>query len=389
MKTMTKLMIPGPTEVSQAVLDEMALPIRHHYGPAFVALYFEVVGKLQQVFQTENDLFVLAATSSAAMETALAHAAEPGDAVLICKNGFFGERFEEMARCLGCQVITVDSPYGQPISAQAVAAALEQHPEIKALAIVHNESSTAVETDLSAILAMTRQKGVLSIVDAVSSMGGVAVPTDELGIDFCISGSQKCFAAPAGLSFLSVSQRAWAAIAERKQPVRSWYLNLEILKAYREKWHDWHPQGPNTAPVSLYLALNQSLDEILTEGLAVRYARHIQVRDAFRAGARAMGLELFAPDRCASKTLTAVSLPDTIDGTALMDKILQNHDILLAGGIGPLTKKLIRVGHMANTATDTYLVPTIQALETELSAMGADIRAGAATNVFRQLLGVA
>lgn len=381
---MTKLMIPGPTEVSQAVLDKMALPIRHHYGSAFVDLYFTVIGKLQRVFQTENELFVLAATSSAAMETALAHAAEPGDAVLICKSGFFGERFEEMARCLGCRVITVDSPYGQPTDAQAVADALEQHPEIRALAIVHNESSTAVETDLSDILAMTRQKGVLSIVDAVSSMGGVAVPTDELGIDFCISGSQKCFAAPAGLSFLSVSQRAWATIENRKQPVRSWYLNLEILKAYREKWHDWHPQGPNTAPVSLYLALDQSLDEIIAEGLAARYERHIRVRDAFRTGVRAMGLELFAPDRCASKTLTAVCLPDTIDGTALMDNILQRHDILLAGGIGPLAKKMIRVGHMANTATDTCLVPTIQALETELAAMGAGITTGAAIKVFQQ-----
>lgn len=384
---MTKLMIPGPTEVSQAVLDKMALPIRHHYGSAFVDLYFTVVGKLQQVFQTENDLFVLAATSSAAMETALAHAAEPGDTVLICKSGFFGERFEEMARCLGCQVITVDSPYGQPTDAQAVAAALEQHPAIKALAIVHNESSTAVETDLSEILAMTRQKGILSIVDAVSSMGGVAVPTDELSIDFCISGSQKCFAAPAGLSFLSVSPKAWQAIAARKQPVRSWYLNLEILKTYREKWHDWHPQGPNTAPVSLYLALDQALDEILTEGLANRYKRHIKVRDAFRAGVHAMSLDLFAPDSCASKTLTAIRLPEKIDGSVLLEQILLRHDILLAGGIGPLAKKMIRIGHMANTATDACLVPTIKALETELAAMGAAITAGAATGVFRQMLG--
>jgi alanine-glyoxylate transaminase / serine-glyoxylate transaminase / serine-pyruvate transaminase len=175
---MTKLMIPGPTEVSLEVLDQLSQPIRHHYGPEFVSLYFDVVEKLKSVFQTKNDLYVLAATGSAAMECALAHADEPGDQVLICNNGFFGERFAEMAAYLDFEIIMVNSPYGQPVEPEAVSDALKAHPGIKAMAIVHNESSTAVETDLSPILSMTKERGILSVVDAVSSMAGVNIPTD-------------------------------------------------------------------------------------------------------------------------------------------------------------------------------------------------------------------
>ena len=361
---MTKLMIPGPTEVSPAVLEQLAKPIRHHYGPDFVALYFEVVAKLKTGFQTQADLFVLAATSSAAMEIALSHAAQPGEKVLICRNGFFGERFTEMAEYHELSVVAVASPYGPPVDPAAVAAVLAEHPDITAVALVHNESSTAVETGLKPILDLTRARGILSVVDAVSSLGGADVPTDGLGSDFFVSGSQKCLAAPAGVSFGSVSQQAWQAIARREKPVRAWYLNLENLRAYRQKWQDWHPQGPNTAPVSLYLALNQALDELLAEGLAARFARQIRVRDAFRSSMRAMGLSLFTDDSCASKTLTAVRMPEGIDGSVLLDRVLRRHDILLAGGIGPLASQLIRVGHMAWTASEAYLVPTILALET-------------------------
>jgi aspartate aminotransferase-like enzyme len=186
-----------------------------------------------------------------------------------------------------------------------------------------------------------------------------------------------------------VSERAWAALDARHQPVRSWYLNLGILRAYRQKWQNWHPQGPNTAPVSLYRALDQSLDEILAEGLADRFARHVRVRDAFRAGIRAMGLDLFAADACASKTLTAVRLPDAIDGTRLQERLLSRHDILIAGGIGDLANKMIRIGHLARTASDACLIPVLQALETELAEMGLAVRPGVAADAFQTTGGLA
>jgi aspartate aminotransferase-like enzyme len=379
-----KLMIPGPTEVSSAARQQLARPMQPHYGPDWSELYYGVIDKLKRVFQTSNDLYVLAATSSATMEMALSHAAEPGEKILICNNGFFGDRFAEMAGMLDLQVIETRSEHGKPITASQVREALDADKEIRALAIVHNESSTAVESELSGITALAAERGVLSIVDCVSSMGGVDVPTDKLGIDFCLSGSQKCFQSPAGLGFIAISPRAWQRLRARRHPVRAWYLSLDILKRYREKWPQWHPQGPNTAAVALYLALNQALDEILAEGLAPRFARHVRARDAFRAAMRAMGLQLFVNDTAASKTLTAVCVPPGVDGAKVRDGMLARHGILVSGGLGQAANTIIRVGHLGLTASAEYLVPTIEAMEQELAAAGARITKGKAVDVFNR-----
>ena len=381
---MKRLMIPGPTEVSAEVLEELSQPIRAHYGAEWSQFYFEVVAKVKKVFQTENSLFILPNTSSGAMEMAVAHAVEPGQKVLICKNGFFGERFEEMAVALGVKVVTTHSDYGKPISADQVRRALRQDPGIRALAVVHNETSTGVESELSGITSAAQDQGVLTIVDTVSSMGGVDLPTDTLGIDFCITGTQKTMGAPCGLAFLSVSQRAWNAISARQEPVRGWYLNLNILKKYQEMWFDWHPQGPQSAAVSLYLALDQSLDEIFQEGLERRFARHVRARDAFRDAMRAMGLLLFVEDDCASPTLTAVCLPEGIDGAELRQQIEDKHDILLAGGLGATANTVIRVGHMSRTASPEYLLPTIEAIERELRNLGVKIKRGSGAQGFNE-----
>ncbi|MDD5727584.1 MAG: alanine--glyoxylate aminotransferase family protein [Victivallales bacterium] len=382
-----KLMIPGPTEVSPEVLRKLSEPVQPHYGPEFCKLYYDVLDKMRQVYQTENDFYIIAGTSSSAMEIAISHAVEPGDKILICNNGVFGDRFTEMAEAHGIKVITVRSPYGKPITAAQVKTVLDADPEIRALALVHNESSTSVESPLEPIMETVRGKEVLTIVDTVSSMGGVDIETDKLGIDFCISGSQKCFGAVAGLGFISVSARAWNRINARQKPVASWYLNLNILKSYREKWRQWHPEGPNTAPVSLYLGLNQALDEILAEGLDKRFARHLRARDALRTAMKAMGLKLFVEDEFASKTLTAVCLPAGADGTKLRENIQKNHRILLAGGLGDTANTVIRIGHLAHTAAAEYLEPTIMAIETELAVMGTPVVRGQAAAAFREVFG--
>ena len=379
-----KLMIPGPTEVSSAARGLLATPIRPHYGPEWCKLYFDVVDKLKKVFQTANDLYVLAATSSAAMEMGVSHAAEPGEKILICNNGTFGDRFTEMAEAFGLRVVTTRSDYGRPITVAQVCKALDADKDIRAIAIVHNESSTAVESELSEITALAAERSVLTVADCVSSMGGVDVPTDKLDIDFCVSGSQKCFQAPAGLGFISVSQRAWDRIRARREPVRAWYLSLDVMKRYREKWMEWHPQGPNTASVPLYQALNQALDEILAEGLSTRFARHVRARDAFRAAMRAMGLDLFAEDAVASKTLTAICVPAGINGPKLRSNILARHGILVAGGIGQTADSVVRVGHLGHTAAAEYLVPTIDAIEQELTALGANVTKGVAAKAFKK-----
>ena len=175
-----RLMIPGPTEVSPEVCHKLSEPMLPHYGDDWSGFYHEVVGKVKKVFQTGNELYIPAATSSSGMEMALLHAAEPGEKILVCNNGFFGDRFTEMAQLLGLEVVTVKSVHGEPITARQVGEALEKQSDVKALAIVHNESSTAVESPLEGILAETAKRGVISIVDCVSSMGGVDVPTDKL-----------------------------------------------------------------------------------------------------------------------------------------------------------------------------------------------------------------
>ena len=379
-----RLMIPGPTVVSEKVLEKLSLPMMPHYGDEWSAFYFDVVAKAKTVFQTQSDLFILSTTSSAAMEMAVSHAVEPGETILIGNNGFFGDRFAEIAECLGAKVVTVRSEHGQAITEEQVRSALKEHPDIRALALVHNESSTAVESALPGITKAAQEHDVLTLVDCVSSMGAVDVPTSELGIDFCLTGSQKCLAAPAGLALLSVSDRAWERIRSRKQPVPSWYLNLNILSRYRDEWADWHPEGPNSASVPLYLALDQALDEILDEGLPKRFARHTRVRDAFRAAMRAMGLELFVEDDVASRTLTAVCLPEGIDGAALRGNMQTKHRILIAGGLGTTKNTMVRVGHMAWTASAEHLIPTIEAIETELRALGADVDTGKAVETFRR-----
>lgn len=380
------LMIPGPTEVSEKSLKVLSEPIRPHYGEEFARLYFEVVGKLKRVFQTENELFIFAATSSAAMESAVNCALEEGDKILICENGFFGQRFAEMAESVGAETVFVRSELGKPIYADKVKEALDREPGIKALAVVHNESSTGVETPLEEITEIAYSREVITIVDTVSSMGGVDIPVDELKIDICISGSQKCFAAPAGLGFISVSERAWQSFRKRKTPIHGWYLNLLTLKRYQQEWLNWHPQGPNTAPVSLYLALNQSLDEILEEGLENRFKRHEKVMRAFRKAMRAMGLELFVEDKYASKTLTAVCLPQGIDGKILRKIIEEEYNILIAGGLGKTADTVVRIGHLAHTATREYLVPTINALEDGINRLGGRIEKGIGKKIFLEVL---
>ncbi|HAH87195.1 MAG TPA: hypothetical protein DCL60_07470, partial [Armatimonadetes bacterium] len=183
------------------------------------------------------------------------------------------------------------------------------------------------------------------------------------------------------------SKKAWDAIANRREPVRSWYLNLSILKKYQQQWANWHPQGPNTSPVSLYLALSQALDEILKEGLKARFERHIRARDAFRAAVKTMGLTPFVRDEWASKTLTAVCLPEGINGEELRNNIEKKHDILLAGGLGATANTVVRVGHLSLTASSEYLLPTLKALESKLLALGAKVNTGVAAAKFTEVFG--
>jgi alanine-glyoxylate transaminase/serine-glyoxylate transaminase/serine-pyruvate transaminase len=380
------LMIPGPTEVAVEVLERMSRPVEPHYGEEFVRLYFGVESKLKKVFQTRNDIYTLAATSSAAMEAAITAGTEPGDEVLVCHNGFFGARFAEIVASAGGRAVLVRAEFGQPIRPAEVEAALRDHPGIRLLALVHNETSTGVENPVREIVAIARKRKVLTVVDSVSALGGVPLPVDKWGIDFCVSGSQKCLESPAGLSFISVSERAWKFMAARKTPVAGWYLNLLTLRRYRREWIKWHPQGPNTAPVSLYMALDAALDRILAEGLEKRFARHARAAKAVRSAVRAVGIKPFVADACASKTLTALKMPKGIDGVELRKRMAADHQILLAGGVGG-DESIVRISHMGLTASAEFQVPTMAALERCLALQGMKVKPGQAVRKFEEVFG--
>ncbi len=380
------LMIPGPTEVSIEVLAKLALPVEPHYGDEFVKLYFEVVAKLKKIFETSNDIFILAATSSAAMESAVNCAVEKGDKVLVCHNGFFGERFKEIVESVGAIPVLLKADADKPIEPNRVKKVLEDNREINTITVVHNETSTGVENPIEEICEIAFKRGILTIIDSVSGLGGANFSADKWKIDLALSGSQKCLEAPAGLSFLSISEKAWQRFRGRKTKIHGWYLNLLNLKKYQEQWQNWHPQGPNTAPVSLYLALDAALDRIIREGLEERIKRHEKIAKALRCALRKIGLELFVEDRFASKTVTAVKLPPTVNGEQLRKVIADDFNILLSGGLGETKDSVVRIGHMGMTAQSKYILPTLKALERTLSKLGFTVKEGRAQKTFKRII---
>ena len=380
------LMIPGPTEVSSEVLAKLALPIEPHYGDEFVKLYFKVVAKLKKIFETSNNIFILAATCSAAMETAVNCAVEQEDKVLVCLNGFFGERFKEIVESVGAIPVLVEADIGKPIEPNVVKRVLDDNHEIRTLTVVHNESSTGVENPIEEICEVASRRRVLTIVDSVSGLGGTRLSVNKWKIDLALSGSQKCIGAPTGLSFLTISQKAWERFRNRKTQIHGWYLNLLNLKRYQDQWRNWHPQGPNSAPVSLYMALDAALDDVISEGMETRIKRHEKVTRALRCALKEVGLEALVEDRFASKTVTAVKLPSGVDGEELRKMVADDFDILLTGGVGETKNSIIRIGHMGMTAQSKYLLPTLKAIELTLSKLGFAIEKNKAQEVFKTIM---
>jgi alanine-glyoxylate transaminase/serine-glyoxylate transaminase/serine-pyruvate transaminase len=349
-----KLMIPGPVDVEGEVLSEMASPVPAHYGDAWMKVYRETVDCLKQVFQTENDLFIVGGPGSAALDASFGSLLATGEKVLIPSNGFFGRRLRTMARGYGLEVVSPDFPPEQAISAAVVKAYLQRERDIEAVAVVHHETSTGILNPLPEIAAVTNQGGVPIIVDAVSSLGGVPLPVDEWGIDLCVTVSNKCLAAPPGISLISVSQRAWEMIESKNDRSHGWYLNLQTWKQYATDWASWHPY-PTTMASNNVLALLASLRRLLAEGLETRYARTAKAAELTREGLADMGFEMFVEGPHASPLITAAKgRPDM--SIAEMARFLRDEcGIMIGGGIDELAGKIFRVGHMGKAIWPEYI----------------------------------
>ena len=371
------LMGPGPSDVSPRVLGALARPTIGHLDPLFVELMDEVKALLQYAFQTENQLTLpVSAPGSAGMEACFVNLLSPGDKVIVCQNGVFGGRMQENVERCGATAVMVQDDWGQPVSVDKVAAAFDAHPDAAILAFVHAETSTGVRSDAEALCALARERGALSIVDTVTSLGGIELQVDAWGADAVYSGTQKCLSCIPGLSPVTFSPRAVERIQNREHKVQSWFLDMQLVMGY------WGGGGKrayhHTAPVNDVYALHEALLMLQEEGLAAAHARHRHNHEALVAGLEAMGLAMAVAPEHRLPQLNSVLIPDGVDDAAVRTILLREFDLEIGAGLGALAGKTWRIGLMGFASSERNVLYCLAALEAALAREGAPIKAGAA-----------
>lgn len=360
------LLGPGPSPVDDRVLTAMAAPVLGHLDPLFLQCMDDVQALLRYVFETENRVTVpISATGSAGMEAALVNVIEPGDDVVVCINGVFGERMRDIIERAGGKPVVVEATWGEAIDVNKIEAALNSSSNPRALALVHAETSTGVLQNLSGLSEMAHQRGALLIVDAVTSLGGHPVGVDRNGIDICYSGTQKCIGAPPGLSPITFNERALDRIRSRRSKVQSWYLDITMVEKYWGDDRTYH----HTAPISMNYALREALRLIYEEGLEARWRRHEMNHRALVAGIEAMGLRMAVAPENRLWSLNAVSVPEGIDDARVRARLL-DENIEIGGGLGPLKGKIWRIGLMGSGSTRENVLLVLDALGRALKAEG-------------------
>lgn len=358
------LMGPGPSDVYPEVLAAQARPTVGHLDPLFVGMMDEVKSLLQYAFQTANPMTVaLSAPGSAGMEACFVNLVEPGEKVIVCRNGVFGERMRQNVVRLGAVPVLVDSPWGQPVDPDAVESALKANPDARFLAFVHAETSTGALSDAKTLCALAKRHGCLSIVDAVTSLGGVELRVDEWGVDAVYSGSQKCLSCVPGLSPLSFSPAAVDKLQARQSPVPSWFLDQTLVMAY---WGGGKRSYHHTAPVNALYALHESLRQLAGEGLEAAWRRHRDMHLILRDGLEKLGLRFVVDAAARLPQLNAVYIPEGIDDAATRNRLLQEYNLEIGGGLGDLAGKAWRIGLMGYGARRENVALCLKVLESVL-----------------------
>jgi aspartate aminotransferase-like enzyme len=365
------LMIPGPTPVPEQVLQAMAKhPIGHRTGE-FSEIVGEITAGLKWLHQTEQDVLVLAASGTGAMEAAIINFLSAGDKVIVGNNGKFSDRWVKVAKAFNLDVEEITAPWGQPLDPAAFKARLDADTDktIKAVIITHSETSTGVVSDLETINTHIKAHGALSIVDAVTSLGATSVPIDAWGLDVVASGSQKGYMMPPGLGFVSVSAKAWEAYKTATLP--KFYMDLGKYSKNAAK-----DLTPFTPPINLYFALQASLKMMRKEGLEAIFARHDRHKRATQAAMVAIGLPLYAAAGSGSPSITAVAGTDQVDVEAVRSAMKKRFDIALAGGQDELKGKIFRIGHLG-FVSDRDILTAVSSIEAVLLGMGHGFTPGA------------
>ncbi len=356
-----KLMIPGPIQPEEEVLEAMGQPVRAHYGSDWTAFYNETVQDLKKIFKTDGDVHILVGSGSTGIDACLGSALSGGERLLVGVNGFFGERLKTIAESYSLEVTPVECPYGEALRAADFEKAMDRHPETKAVAVVHLETSTTILNPIEEIGRLTHERGLLFFVDAVSSLGGVQFKMDEWGIDLCASASQKCLGAPPGLAPVAIGKHGWEAIDRNPRKGHGWYLNLRTWRQYSIDWGDWHP-FPVTMATNNVVALHTSLKGLLSEGVENRLKRYNALALRLRAGLRKIGMLPFTPDEQMAPVLTAAYGPPGIPTSQIVDYLYEIHHIKIAGGLGTLKDKVFRIGPMSPDFVEDDIDEVLEAL---------------------------
>ncbi len=367
------LLGPGPSDVSDRVLRAMAMPTIGHLDPEYLVIMNETCDLLRAVFQTENELtLAVSGTGSAGMEACVCNLIEPGDEMIVCINGVFGGRMQDVAERCGAVVHTMEVPWGEIFEPSAIADMLAKHPKTKAVGFVNAETSTGAYQPIPEISKVVHDAGALVLVDAVTSLAGMDLRIDEWGVDACYSGTQKCLSCPPGLAPVTFSPAAAKVIDERRSKVQSWYLDMTMVRRYWGDERFYH----HTAPINMTYALREALRIVVEEGLADRVARHALNHRALRAGLEAMGLR-YIPESSLT-TLNAISIPDAVEDAVVRGRLLKEFGIEIGGGLGPFKGKAWRIGLMGTASTERNVILVLSALSSVLGSIGAKVDTDAA-----------
>ena len=366
------LMGPGPSDVNPRILEAMSRPTIGHLDPVFIIMMDEIKELLRYAFQTGNQLTMpVSAPGSAGMETCFVNLVEPGDKVIVCQNGVFGGRMKENVERCGAIPVMVEDPWGCAVDPNKLEEALKANPEVRIVAFVHAETSTGAQSDARTLAALVHAHDCLTIVDAVTSLGGIPVKVDEWGLDAVYSGTQKCLSCVPGLSPITFSERAMEVVTQRKARVQSWFFDLNLVLGY------WGGGGKrayhHTAPINTLYALHEALLILKEEGLQTSWDRHRLHHNALRAGFEAMGLRFVVKAEDRLPQLNAVSVPPGIDEAVVRQRLLDEYSLEIGAGLGAMAGKIWRVGLMGYTCNERNVLNCLGAMDAVLGEMGAPI----------------
>jgi len=357
----TQLRIPGPTPLPERVVRAMSRPMIDHRGPEFAGILADITAGAKRVFKTKNDLLLLTSSGTGGLESAVANLVSPGDEVVVALCGNFGERFAALAAAYGADVHRLEFEWGQPVDPDDLEVVLERHPKAQVVLLTHNETSTGLTNPLRELARVAKNAGRLVVVDGVSSISSIAIETDAWGIDVAVSGSQKGWMAPPGFALVSVSEGAWAQQAKARSP--RFYFDWKEARTWAEKG-----MTPFTPAVPVAFAMHEGLKMLEEEGLDNVYERHARLARATQAGLVALGFQLFARDGYRSNTVTSAVPPPGLDVNSLRKVIDTKHGVVVAGGQGKMTGKMIRVGHLGAVA-EGDVVQVVWAIEQALEEL--------------------